>query len=77
MAWLGTYLAARGYIVAAVNHPGNNAVTGYTTLGFIEGWERAKDISTVISDMLAIHALARRSILIASARPGFPMADTP
>jgi predicted dienelactone hydrolase len=53
MAWLGTYLAARGYIVAAVNHPGNNAVTGYTTLGFIEGWERAKDISTVISDMLA------------------------
>lgn len=53
MAWLGTYLASRGYIVAAVNHPGNNAVTGYTTQGFIEGWERAKDISTVIGDMLA------------------------
>jgi predicted dienelactone hydrolase len=53
MAWLGTYLAARGYIVVAVNHPGNNAVTGYTTQGFIEGWERAKDISTAISDMLA------------------------
>ena len=52
MAWLATYLAGRGYIVVAVNHPGNNAVTGYTTLGFIEGWERAKDISTVISDML-------------------------
>ncbi|MGB9233038.1 MAG: alpha/beta fold hydrolase [Terriglobales bacterium] len=53
MAWLGTYIAARGYIVVAVNHPGNNAVTGYTTLGFIEGWERAKDISTVITGMLA------------------------
>jgi predicted dienelactone hydrolase len=53
MAWLGTYLAARGYIVVAVNHPGNNAVTGYTTEGFIEGWERAKDISTVITDILA------------------------
>ena len=53
MAWLGTYLASRGYIVVAVNHPGNNAVTGYTTQGFIEGWERAKDISTVISGMLA------------------------
>jgi len=53
MAWLGTYLAARGYIVVAVNHPGNNAVTGYTTEGFVEGWERAKDISTVISDLLA------------------------
>jgi predicted dienelactone hydrolase len=53
MAWLGTYLAARGYIVVAVNHPGNNAVTGYTTQGFIEGWERAKDISTAITDLLA------------------------
>ena len=52
MAWLGTYLAARGYIVAAVNHPGNNAVTGYTTQGFIEGWERARDISISISDLL-------------------------
>lgn len=53
MAWLGTYFAARGYIVVAVNHPGNNAVTGYTTQGFIEGWLRAKDISTVIGDILA------------------------
>ncbi|MGA7506377.1 MAG: alpha/beta fold hydrolase [Candidatus Sulfotelmatobacter sp.] len=53
MAWLGTYLASRGYIVVAVNHPGNNAVTGYTTRGFIEGWERANDISVVITDMLA------------------------
>ena len=52
MAWLGTYLASRGYIVVAVNHPGNNAITGYTTQGFVEGWERAKDISTIISDML-------------------------
>jgi predicted dienelactone hydrolase len=52
MAWLGTYLAARGFIVVAVNHPGNNAVTGYTTQGFIEGWQRARDISTIISDML-------------------------
>lgn len=53
MAWLGTYLAARGYIVVAVNHPGNNAVSGYTPEGFIEGWERGRDISTVIDDMLA------------------------
>jgi predicted dienelactone hydrolase len=53
MAWLGTYLAARGYIVVAVNHPGNNALTGYTTQGFVEGWERAKDITTAISGMHA------------------------
>jgi predicted dienelactone hydrolase len=53
MAWLGTYLAARGYIAVAVNHPGNNGVTGYTTQGFVEGWERARDISTAITDMLS------------------------
>jgi predicted dienelactone hydrolase len=53
MAWLGTYLAARGYIVVAVNHPGNNAVTGYTTQGFVEGWVRARDISTAITGMLS------------------------
>ncbi len=53
MAWLGTYLAARDYIVVAVNHPGNNAVTGYTTQGFNEGWERAGDLTTVITDLLA------------------------
>jgi predicted dienelactone hydrolase len=52
MAWLGTYLASRGYIVVAVNHPGNNAVTGYTTEGFVEGWERAKDITTAIDGLL-------------------------
>ncbi len=52
MAWLGTYLASRGYIVVAVNHPGNNAVTGYTTEGFVEGWERAKDITTAIDALL-------------------------
>lgn len=60
MAWLGTYLAARGYVAVAVNHPGNNAVTGYTTQGFVEGWERAKDISVVITDMLRDPRFAER-----------------
>lgn len=60
MAWLGTYLASRGYIAVAVNHPGNNAVTGYTTQGFVEGWERAKDISTTVTDMLNDARFAER-----------------
>jgi predicted dienelactone hydrolase len=53
MAWLGTYLAARGNIVVAVNHPGNNALGKYTPQGFVEWWERARDISTVIDVMLS------------------------
>ena len=46
MAWLGTVLAAHGYIAAAVNHPGNNALEPYTLQGFSLGWERAVDLLT-------------------------------
>jgi predicted dienelactone hydrolase len=53
MAWLGEALAAHGYIVAAVNHPGNNAGEPYTAKGFSIWWERARDLSETINGMLA------------------------
>jgi predicted dienelactone hydrolase len=53
MAWLGTQLAAHGYIAAAVNHPGNNALEPYTIQGFTLGWERAVDLSRALDGMLA------------------------
>jgi predicted dienelactone hydrolase len=53
MAWLGTVLAAHGYVAAAVNHPGNNALEPYTIQGFTLGWERAVDLSKVLDGMLA------------------------
>jgi len=53
LAWLGTALARAGYIAAAVNHPGNNFIDGYTVQGFTLWWERAGDLSTVIDGMLA------------------------
>ncbi len=53
MAWLGTYLAAHGYIVTAVDHPGNNSNAKYTVQGFTLWWERAHDISTLIDGMIA------------------------
>ena len=52
MAWLGTVLAQRGYIAAAVNHPGNNSGEAYTVEGFTFWWERATDLSVVIDQML-------------------------
>ncbi|MGA8620449.1 MAG: hypothetical protein WB660_18235 [Candidatus Sulfotelmatobacter sp.] len=58
MAWLGTALAAHGYIAAAVNHPGNNALEPYTIQGFTLGWERAVDLSKVLDGMLAISSSA-------------------
>jgi predicted dienelactone hydrolase len=53
MAWLGTYLAAHGYMAAAVNHPGNNALEPYTIEGFTFWWERPGDLSVVIDRLLA------------------------
>ena len=52
LAWLGTALARAGFIAAAVDHPGNNAVTGYTVEGFTLWWERATDISEVLDGLL-------------------------
>jgi predicted dienelactone hydrolase len=53
MAWLGTPLARAGFIVAAVDHPGNNSHEAYTPEGFALWWERATDLSEVIDGMLA------------------------
>lgn len=53
LAWLGTYLAAHGYIAAAVDHPGNNALEPYTLQGFMLWWLRARDISVVLDHLLA------------------------
>ena len=52
LAWLATALASHGYIVAAANHPGNNAMAPYTVQGFSLWWLRAKDISTLLDDIL-------------------------
>lgn len=53
LAWFATALAARGYIVAGVNHPGNNAREPYTVQGFMLWWKRAEDLSRVADGLLA------------------------
>jgi predicted dienelactone hydrolase len=53
LAWLGTALAAHGFIAVAVNHPGNNALADYTIDGTSLWWLRAVDLSAVIDAMLA------------------------
>ena len=53
LAWLGTALAARGFVVVAVNHPGDNALEDYTLEGLSLWWLRAVDLSAVIDAMLA------------------------
>lgn len=52
LAWLGTALAAHGFIAVAVNHPGNNALEAYTVEGYSLMWLRAVDLSAVIHALL-------------------------
>jgi predicted dienelactone hydrolase len=52
MAWLATVLAAHSYVAVAVNHPGNNALEGYTARGFATWWERARDLSAIADAIL-------------------------
>jgi len=52
LAWLGTALAAHGFVAVAVNHPGNNALEDYTVEGFSLWWLRAVDLSAVVDAML-------------------------
>jgi predicted dienelactone hydrolase len=54
MMWFGRRLAAKGYIVAAVDHHGNTAAEpGFDPRGFRMPWERARDISAMIDALLA------------------------
>lgn len=58
--WLASALAAHGFIVAGVNHPGNNALEPVTRDGFILWWERATDVSEVLDSLLADPTLGAR-----------------
>ena len=42
MGWLGTALARAGYLVIAVDHPGNNGVDSMTLPGSVLTWLRAE-----------------------------------
>jgi predicted dienelactone hydrolase len=53
MAWLGSALASHGYIAAAVNHPGNNALEDYTIPGAVFWSQRAHDLSAILDLLLA------------------------
>jgi predicted dienelactone hydrolase len=73
MAWFATALAAHGYIVAGVNHPGNTAMAPYTVQGFMLWWLRAKDISVALDDLLADDEFGPRIDLQRMGAAGFSL----
>jgi predicted dienelactone hydrolase len=48
MAWFGTALARHGYVVVAVDHPGNNGRDPMTVGGAVLSWERPGDLKTAL-----------------------------
>jgi predicted dienelactone hydrolase len=48
MAWFGTALARHGYVVVAVDHPGNNGRDPMTVGGAVLSWERPGDLATAL-----------------------------
>ena len=51
LAWLAEPLVSAGFLVAAVDHHGNNWVDGYLAQGFVCVWERPADISYALSEL--------------------------
>ena len=49
MAWFGTALARAGYVVVAVDHPGNNGLETMTAAGAILLWDRAEDLLAALA----------------------------
>lgn len=57
-AWLGTVLARRGFVVATVDHPGNNGRDKMTLAGTSLWWLRADDLRAVLAALAADPAIA-------------------
>ena len=48
MGWFGTALARAGYVVVAVDHPGNNGLDAMTAPGAIMPWDRVQDLRAAL-----------------------------
>lgn len=53
MGWLGTALARAGYLVVAVDHPGNTGAAPITAAGSTLLWERAGDLAAALRSVQA------------------------
>jgi predicted dienelactone hydrolase len=56
-AWLGTVLARHGYVVIAVDHPGNNGRDKMTLAGASLWWLRAEDLRLALASAEADPAI--------------------
>ena len=60
LCWLGTRLAAKGFVSIGVSHHGNTAVEPYLPEGFLCWWERARDLTVILNLLGAYGPFAGR-----------------
>jgi predicted dienelactone hydrolase len=48
IGWFGIAMARAGYIVVAVDHPGNNGIDRMTVAGALLRWDRAEDLRAAL-----------------------------
>jgi predicted dienelactone hydrolase len=53
MGWFGTALAQAGYVVVAVDHPGNNGLDRMTVPGAVLSWDRVEDLRAALDAVKA------------------------
>lgn len=58
MGWFGLPLARAGYVVIAVDHPGNNGLDKMTAAGAVLSWDRAQDLRAALDAVRADPAIA-------------------
>jgi predicted dienelactone hydrolase len=58
MGWFGIALARAGYVVVAVDHPGNNGLDKMTIQGATMPWERPLDLRAALDAVKADPAIA-------------------
>lgn len=61
--WVAEDLLGRGFLVAAVEHHGNNLVDEQLEEGFSFWWERAPDLSFVLDHLMATERVGRVGVL--------------
>ncbi len=60
LTWLAEALADAGFIVVGADHHGNTGVEEYRAEGFLCWWERMRDLSVLLDDLLSSSFLAGR-----------------
>jgi predicted dienelactone hydrolase len=58
MGWFGTVMAQQGYVVIAVEHPGNNGLDKLTLPGAIMFWDRPGDLQAALDNVAADPAIS-------------------